>query len=217
MNNRDLFKKFMCGMMSVAMIASASTAVLATTTEADYIITSVGTEKEITYLYGVVVEVISETSIMVDWHYSSYGRTVVYCDDMPNLQAGSYVYVESDGIFMESYPMQLNAYKVSVLEATTTEPVYNPEESTQTTVVTTYDGQYTTQITDVLTSESETTKAPKFILTNGLITKINLDANRMMVDDRYIFDYIAGTEIGDVVDLVMVNGVIYDIWATPYE
>ena len=73
MNNRDLFKKFMCGMMSVAMIASASTAAC-NYNKADYIITSVGTEKEITYLYGVVVEVISETSIMVDWHYSSYGK-----------------------------------------------------------------------------------------------------------------------------------------------
>ncbi|HHX56847.1 MAG TPA: DUF3221 domain-containing protein, partial [Clostridiales bacterium] len=213
MSNKDLFKKFMCGMMSVAMLASASTAVLATTTETDFTITSTSAGMEKTYiqLEAVVVEVINETSIMVDWFDSSYGRTVVYCDNMPNVSDGDKVFVISDGSFMESYPMQLNANKVFVFTETVT-AISNNEDIedflTQTEVNTT--DSDLPQLTD-----NCVWPVSDYEIDWQRITEIDWTSNRMKLSSGYILDCIDGAEVGKSVELVRTFNAIYVVrlWA----
>ena len=200
MSNKDLFKKFMCGMMSLAMIASASTTVLATTTETDFAITSAsaGTEKTYVQLEAVVVEVINETSIMVDWFDSSYGRTVVYCDNMPNVSDGDKVFVISDGSFMESYPMQLYANKVFVFTETVT-AISNNEDIENFLTQT----EEQTEETTVLTAMRE------WVLGIETIIQIDSTYNRMKLSNGQILDCIDGAELNRYVEIYTIDYLIY--------
>ena len=42
-----------------------------------------------------VVEIINSKSILVEWVNATYGQTIVYCEEMPDLRVGNYAYVES--------------------------------------------------------------------------------------------------------------------------
>lgn len=149
MNSRDLFKKFMCGIMSAAMMASLSTAAFAVETGTSFTVTLVQTEKEKIGLIANVVEIINSKSILVEWVNATYGQTIVYCEEMPDLRVGNYAYVESDGIFMESYPLQLHADSVLVLEETMA-PDENLDITTYTISETTISTDINSEITDVL-------------------------------------------------------------------